>query len=525
MAIRCKRKAPEAEPSNKKQKNVGSNAPSLPPEIFSLVFPFLAPRQILRLALTSSALQIYVNHELVVRNTVMLGGVHARGNLKSILDGLCKQTIYTPSPLRLLRIVNGKRCERCLQKTNNLRLGLFVCATCANDLTTHRSYRERPCEEIEMLIRDDCVDKTWETMILKKPFTTSGGNRIGPFVTYSDMKRMIDEGITLDDFFGNVQVPDQNMAQKLQQVYHDAGVDKQIICTEDCNRREDKEKSKVRKIIDAIDQVKALLKGPTNVMDYTVSADGTYCSLSFGITHDLMKEIISAPSKITKKKLREIAASVDAAYPLAMKHGLHDFTCLSVDDPLQAVIRQHIQDRFVPGMEFLRDRTFSGAVASIKVEGDAMSPVLKRAFNWTYGSVPTELRNLIAEVIVGHRESDLDLAKSICAGINRVTISTSSEWLLCQRLYKFALREYTLLQPAVAAYLNNSEIQLFLETGNMDDVWMEAKYSLLSMMVYSPRDYDKVRLWLMGHDWAALRGYHASNIWFAYRDIIGTLDF
>jgi hypothetical protein len=128
-------------------------------------------------------------------------------------------------------------------------------------------------------------------------------------------------------------------------------------------------------------------------MEYLVSRDGTHCCLVYGVTNELMKDVMNAPSRLTKTKLQQIATSIDAAYSLVMKHGLHDFSCLSVNDPLQASLRQYIEQKYVAGMGFLRDRAFSGAVRSIKERGDAVSPVLKRAFTWTYGVVPVGVRD------------------------------------------------------------------------------------------------------------------------------------
>lgn len=515
MANRKRRSLPpEAAPSSKKQKN----DISLPPEIFSLVLSFLAPRQMLRLACTSPTIMGYVTHELVVRNTVVLGGSHAANNIRYILDHgvlLC-----WPSPMRLLRIVNGRRCEFCPRKTNSVRLrGLFLCACCANDMTAEVKRRRQQCADATdvkglptssstpYLMSDVAVAQEQSTDLMEAKITKALGQHCcAPLTSYHDTIR------------------------RLNMVYDEADMVKYVLWKEICDRREVKERARANKIIHAISQVKSLiLEQHRYAMEYTLTTAGTHCSLAFGVTHELMKELLNAPSKITRKKLKHVAAAIDEAYPVVLKHGLHDFSCLSTSDPLQAAIKTHLEKTFSAGADFLRDMSMTGALKRIRCDHDVVSPVLKRGFHWTYGDVPTGLRNIIATLIVGDDDDvhGLSLAKSICAGINKETLSaTSSEWSLCQRLYKLGIEEYAVLKPAVAAYLEDMGTQAFVqgccdnESGqNADQLWLRAKQSVVTKISYSPADYDKVKSWLRGKKWMALREYHSSKVWTEYKSL------
>jgi hypothetical protein len=497
----------------------------LPAEIFSLVLQFLSPRQILALASCSSVIMQYVNYELVIRNTVLTGGSQPVLNLTAALQGLCRQAIYTPSPMRLLRIVNARRCERCSRKTNILRMGLFICSKCANDLT----YRERKCRTFDAFIQDDRVDKHNGTKVLKAPFLKWGGTPVGPIVTSTDIKELIEQDSnSLDDFLNERQPQDRALVHTVQEVYELADADRQIINANQSIRRETKERAKVRKIINAIDQIKAILQCEETVMEYSVSTDGAHCCLLYGVTNELMKDVMNAPSRLTKTKLQQIAASIDAAYPFVMKHGLHDFSCLSVHDPLQASIRHYVEQEYVAGMDFLRDRAFSGAVKSIQERGDAISPVLKRAFTWTYGVIPVALRNLIAQLLCDQGAGNLHVVISICDSINTESTSTADEWLLCQRMYTLARHECKLLQPKIKAYRRSKQVchflgmrepALLLSASNMQNVWMKAKKSVLTKVILSPMEYERVRSLLMERDWDSLRDYHASKLWLECKQI------
>lgn len=509
-----------ASQSNKKRKVFHE----LPSEIFSLVLQFLSPRQILALASCSSMIMQYVTYELVIRNTVLAGGAHPVFNLNAVFRGLGRQAIYIPSPMRLLRIMNGRRCERCYRKTNTLRLGLFICSKCVNELT----YRERKCRHVAALIYDDRVDKHLGTKVLKTPFIKLGGTHVGPLVAHTDIKKVIEQGDSLDEFLKIHQPYDPSVLQTMREVYQKAIAERQIINDTESFRRETKEKGKVRKIVNAIEQIKALLKGDDNVMAYSVSTDGTHCWLLYGVTNELMKDVMNAPSRITKTKLQQIATSIDAAYSFVRTHGLHDFSCLSVNDPLQASLRQYVEQTYVAGMDFLRDRAFSGAVRSIKERGDAVSPVLKRVFTWTYGVVPVALRNLIAQLICEEGDVNLPFVISICNSINTESTLNADEWALCRRMYTIARDEYKLLRPEMNAYLRSKQVRHFLgirepealsSASSIHDVWMEAKKSVLTKVILSSKEYQRVRSLLMERDWDSLRDYHASKLWLECKQI------
>jgi hypothetical protein len=99
-------------------------------DVFSIVMSMLNPRDMLRLSRCSKSLMHMVTHENVVRNTIMIGG-HAKKSLKAVLDLLRERKIFFPSPLRLLRIACGLKCEipGCSKTVHNIRAhyGVFCC--------------------------------------------------------------------------------------------------------------------------------------------------------------------------------------------------------------------------------------------------------------------------------------------------------------------------------------------------------------------------------------------------------------
>jgi hypothetical protein len=124
-----------------------------------------------------------------------------------------------------------------------LRLGLFICSKCANDLT----YRERKCRQVAELIEDDRVDKHFGNKVLKTPFMKLGGTHVGPLVAHTDIKNVIEQGSTLDDFLNMRQSYEPGLFQTVFEVCQKADTDRQIINAHESIRRETREKDKVRK--------------------------------------------------------------------------------------------------------------------------------------------------------------------------------------------------------------------------------------------------------------------------------------
>lgn len=87
----------------------------------SIIFSYCDAKALYRLAcLTSKDLSQFVTLKHVVFSAVSSGG-NARESLDRVVRLLKKRMIYTPSKLRLLRLMNGHQCERgadCVQNAS-----------------------------------------------------------------------------------------------------------------------------------------------------------------------------------------------------------------------------------------------------------------------------------------------------------------------------------------------------------------------------------------------------------------------
>jgi hypothetical protein len=81
------------------------------------------------MAFTCTRLRNEVSTSMVICSAMIHGG-HAGMTTNNLLPLMKKGKIHIPSPLRLLQLVNGKRCEFCFNhKVNFVRpeYGVFAC--------------------------------------------------------------------------------------------------------------------------------------------------------------------------------------------------------------------------------------------------------------------------------------------------------------------------------------------------------------------------------------------------------------
>ena len=58
-----------------------------------------------------------------------------------------------------------------------------------------------------------------------------------------------------------------------------------------------------------------------------------------------MREYSNAPSKATKKKLKEVANSLRESFAIMERKGYHDFSFLSDSDPVERAVKQHCREK------------------------------------------------------------------------------------------------------------------------------------------------------------------------------------
>ena len=81
-------------------------------DVASIIYSFLDCRELLNMACTSKLLIERLTYDHVIRSSMMHGG-HAKTNVERLVSLAKDRRIHMPSPMRMLRVANGKRCEHC----------------------------------------------------------------------------------------------------------------------------------------------------------------------------------------------------------------------------------------------------------------------------------------------------------------------------------------------------------------------------------------------------------------------------
>ena len=154
----------------------------------------------LRFAFCSKEYGARLSYKQVVRSALMTGG-RAKQNMERIVPLIEARKIWVPSPQRLLRLMCGKRCERCHKKQVNLvekSFGVFYCFdTCIKATTKQVSPNSKKWLPYVPMLKDERVaieGLHWLSMsprLMKAPQRDANGDKIGPVVTSADMETMM----------------------------------------------------------------------------------------------------------------------------------------------------------------------------------------------------------------------------------------------------------------------------------------------------------------------------------------------
>ena len=123
-----------------KTKRAKLSAPDAVPVVLhtdalQVVMDYLAPRELFRLAFSSKELMNSVTTKTIVRSA-LLHGSRPKRTVEVLAPLMKNYSIDAPSPLRLLRLVNGDYCEHpdCVNRCYHVKKsGNFYCSDCQND--------------------------------------------------------------------------------------------------------------------------------------------------------------------------------------------------------------------------------------------------------------------------------------------------------------------------------------------------------------------------------------------------------
>jgi hypothetical protein len=165
------------------------------------IFEFCSPLDLLSISSTSKELISRLTYLHVLRSSLMRGGVFHRTSLAVIIN-LCRTgKIFIPSPIRLLRLVNGHHCEKagCTLKishsTPNLGLtnfGLCFCHSCTMNSLNRLDLKTRGAIAWKEIVLDErCASSYYQSKyhIWARDYTHAA-ERNGPVITVRTINRL-----------------------------------------------------------------------------------------------------------------------------------------------------------------------------------------------------------------------------------------------------------------------------------------------------------------------------------------------
>lgn len=314
-------------------------------DVVSVIFSFLEIRGLLRFVCVSKGFKSLLSYDHVVRATMLSGGFPMT-SLERMIPPIRERKIWIPSPLRLLRVVCGKRCEQCNKPTRFVcgSFGVFLCADkCLNGNTKllRRSKQWMPYLSAPRVLLGPRKGPRYSHMyLLKSPLTDTSGENIGPLITADDVEKMAkDDGDGDGDGDGDNSwsTPFQKVTAVIQardlKQPHAESATRAILKAlkenkEDAERRrldlEDEKEEARERVGNArkkrCDKLFAILHKMLEHNPQLIAKLNTrfwcesrnqyhYCEDS--IVRNVLTPVLKAPSKYNKKKLQEVADEIE----------------------------------------------------------------------------------------------------------------------------------------------------------------------------------------------------------------------
>jgi len=341
-------------------------------DVFSIIMSWLAPREMLCLATCSKDMIELVKYEHVVNSSIVMEGRY-QTSIQSMIKLLQEQKIFHPSPLRLLRIANGRRCEfpNCDAKVRVVRpsFGLFICRKCATRAGITCAISQDEFRTDLMLIQHHRTargEHRGKIVLIMKPFFTSDDERAGPLVTRHDIDRLLEqqcsieehvEGLVLQDNHVMMECILQQEGQSLARVQIDERTNMER--TKECRLK------KMRKIQEKLSQLKNRLRHPIwkhFILRHSwFDKSGQQCDPETGVVckpefdckllcgEKSLKRLVEYPSRTAVETMVEIGDRINRALTALSDAEFPDFSFLSDDcvgKPFEASLRAYVTSKY-----------------------------------------------------------------------------------------------------------------------------------------------------------------------------------
>jgi hypothetical protein len=512
------------------------------------VLSFLLPADLMSFALVCKACSSLVTHELVATTSIRAQG-NGRRSIVRVSKLVDKKQTALPSPLRLLRIALGKRCEipSCDNVVKNVSLfGLFVCKDCVvrrNGLfkTFNPSYK--PWANTEPTKRSLILHQrtaNWQYdskhVILAKPFITNDMESAGPLVTLELINIAVNNSLDMvqelpevdgSNFVSHVNQADQSQLMKQCQ----DGMAK-------AERHAEFRRRKVNKTNELFAELhnRYLDESLYGILDHSHWCDSTMticdpieqpksrlyfrCELLNSVLS--LSELTAAPSRHTSKDhLRAVAKDIAAVLQPVLQEAFVDFEFLSSSGthPFYESLRTHLVSIYTPAL--VLSQLSSAVLGCLADHGPliALAALLSGKDRPTLRP-PMEFCDAIIVYSFSHKpDSDApapyqkQLANSLwhIHGKREVLRRTGFR-SVCEHTFIMCTKTLDTIEISVKAYLEDPATTAFASSrgGDRTVAWTKIKQDLL-VEVWQDQRVIKKFLKRKRDNFNSIRGYHAQE--------------
>lgn len=403
-------------------------------DIASEIFSFLDIRSLYNVTATSKVGMKLLRHEHVVRSAMMQGG-HSKTSMERLIPLIEKRCIWIPSPLRMLRLVNGRTCERCCTGRVHLVSENYGVFFCFHGCIQHTSTKGVAFNNkwSSFLVDQPRIAKaaySSSAYIWIRPYTDAANERVGPLVSMVEIERIMQGDGSVENLLKEKDAvdPHTDAISDIIKVFKDTAeaADRRILerkrkkikASVDAN---DRRKTKVLSMIDTlhVELEGVPWKDVALAYHWRKSNSKEVPYFECGLTNKLLREYSSAPSKATKKKLKEVSRSLRQSFGMMEKKGFHDFSSLSDVDPVERAVKEYCMEHY-PNYKLLQSpRMDDQALERIQRASDS-AELLKDVLSLTKENLVTILAPAIVTSTVAipsenMRKKAISQAKALLA--------------------------------------------------------------------------------------------------------------
>lgn len=525
-------------------------------DVFSIVMSMLAPREMIRMSLCSKSLMNMVAYGDVVRNTIMIGG-HGRKSLRGVLELLRLGKIHFPSPLRLLRLTCGQRCEipGCTNTVHTIRaqFGVFCCFPCIQNesLTQSIAFSGKELSEKFRFLMNHSRTARYESKrkitLWRKPFITASGERCGPLVTYDSIQEQLLQNQESNEDMTLLLDKNCNYESKLlESLLQMDGTATEKASSEERKERKERDarvqkyrRQKSEKLESTVEKIQALLdprwKDLALKRQY-FSNDGWTRYRELHETHEynprfncqliqhmkLIRDLIQAPSRhSSQKKIIKMADAIDKMFERIYENGFHDFSFLVNGEKKEDAFLFHLHKVITSVMPV--ERWLSNLRPEDLSLMEEHGPLLGLACKLEGEPMVYKPPTFFARAVVSYvnprdkRYTDEAFARALWALKTSYYSNSSQQWTTsfrhnCQKTFQRTACAFTILRPQLLKYINHPDSIEFLKenTNGRSESWLKVKEEELNS-VWVNTGILKCLLRGVEVDFESLRREHASK--------------